>query len=183
MPLDSHISYLSNSFKSFIPFSLMDVDFPELKKLDELEIIVENERKKGKKIVFTNGCYDVLHKGHRYILTEASKLGDIFIVALNSDISVKRLKGGDRPKNKELDRAYLVSGFKGVDYVIIFNEDDPLELLKKLKPDINVKGGAAIPERVEKEKEMMKEWGGEIVNLPLVEGYSTTGIIEKIREG
>jgi len=159
----------------------MELDFKELKTLDELEIIIQEEKKKGKKIVFTNGCYDILHKGHRYILTEASKYGDVFIVALNSDSSVKRLKGEDRPKNKELDRAYIVSGFKGVDYVIVFNEDSPLELLKKLKPDINIKGGAAIPQRVKKEKQAMDEYGGKIINLPLVEGYSTTKIIDIIK--
>ena len=160
----------------------MELDFKELKTLDELEIIIQEEKKKGKKIVFTNGCYDILHKGHRYILTEASKYGDVFIVALNSDSSIKRLKGEDRPKNKELDRAYIVSGFKGVDYVIIFNEDSPLELLKKIKPDINIKGGAAIPERVEKEKQAMDEYGGKIINLPLIEGYSTTRMIEIIND-
>jgi D-glycero-beta-D-manno-heptose 1-phosphate adenylyltransferase len=161
----------------------MKLDFKELKDLFELEKIVELEKKKGKKIVFTNGCFDILHKGHRYILTEAAKYGDIFIVALNSDKSVKKFKGDDRPKNNELDRAYLVSGFKGVDYVIIFDEDKPLELLRRLKPDINIKGGAAIPERVEEEKQIMDNYGGKIVNLPLIEGYSTTRVIQEISNG
>ncbi|HJX50368.1 MAG TPA: adenylyltransferase/cytidyltransferase family protein [Candidatus Nanoarchaeia archaeon] len=160
----------------------MELDFKELKELKELAEIIKEEKKKGKKIIFTNGCFDILHKGHRYILTEAAKYGDIFIVALNSDKSVKKFKGDDRPKNKELDRAYVVSGFKGVDYVIIFNEDKPLELLRRLKPDINVKGGAAIPERVEEEKQIMGSYGGKIINLPLVEGYSTTKMIDEIRE-
>jgi glycerol-3-phosphate cytidylyltransferase len=159
----------------------MELVFKELKDLEKLTELVQEEKKKGKKIVFTNGCYDVLHRGHRYILTEASKYGDIFIVALNSDNSVKRLKGEDRPKNNELDRAYVVSGFKGVDYVIIFNEDEPLELLKKLKPDINIKGGSAIPGKVAKEKQIMDDYGGRIINLPLVEGYSTTRIIDEIK--
>lgn len=159
----------------------MELVFKELKEINELVEIVQKEKKNGKKIVFTNGCYDVLHKGHRYILTEASKYGDIFIVALNSDKSVKRLKGNDRPKNNELDRAYVVSGFKGVNYVIIFDDDTPLELLKRLKPDINIKGGAAIAERVEKEKQIMDSYGGKIINLALIEGYSTTMIINKIR--
>jgi rfaE bifunctional protein nucleotidyltransferase chain/domain len=159
----------------------MGLDFPELKDIDELEKIVQAEKKKGKKIVFTNGCFDVLHRGHRYILTEASKYGDIFIIGLNSDKSVKKLKGDDRPKNNELDRAYVVSGFKGVNYVIIFDDDTPIELLKKLKPDINIKGGAAIAERVAKEKQVMDSYGGKIINLPLIEGYSTTKIINKIK--
>ena len=161
----------------------MKLDFKELKDLFELEKIVGEEKKKGRKIVFTNGCFDILHKGHRYILTEAAKYGDIFIVALNSDKSVKKFKGDDRPKNNELDRAYVVSGFKGVDYVTIFNEDKPLELLRRLKPDINIKGGAAIPERVEEEKQIMDSCGGKIVNLPLIEGYSTTRVINDIRNG
>lgn len=159
----------------------MGIDFPELKDINELEGIIQAEKAKGKKIVFTNGCFDVLHRGHRYILTEAAKYGDIFIVALNSDNSVRRLKGNDRPKNNELDRAYVVSGFKGVDYVIIFDDDTPLNILKRLKPDINIKGGAAIPERVEKEKEVMDGYGGKIINLALIEGYSTTKIIEDIK--
>ncbi len=163
-------------------------DFIDLKKeglrtLEELAEIVEEEKKRGKKIVFTNGCFDILHKGHRYILTEAAKYGDIFIVALNSDKSVKKFKGDDRPKNNELDRAYVVSGFKGVDYVTIFDEDKPLEILRRIKPDTNIKGGAAIPERVEEEKHVMDSYGGKIVNLPLIEGYSTTRIIEGIRNG
>ena len=161
----------------------MEIDFKELKKLGELEEIVQEERERGKKIVFTNGCFDILHKGHRYLLTKAPEYGDVFIVALNSDKSVKKFKGDDRPRNNELDRAYVVSGFKGVDYVIIFDEDNPLNLLKTLKPDFNIKGGAAIPERVEKEKSIMDSYGGKIVNLPLIEGYSTTRVIEEIRNG
>jgi glycerol-3-phosphate cytidylyltransferase len=159
----------------------MELYFKELKGLEELTKIVQEEKKKGKKIVFTNGCYDVLHRGHRYILTEAAKYGDVLIVALNADSSVKKLKGEDRPKNNELDRAYVVSGFKGVDYVIIFDESNPLNLLKNLKPDVNIKGGAAIPERVKEEKQIMDNYGGKIINLPLIEGYSTTKIINKIR--
>lgn len=103
------------------------------------------------------------------------------MVALNSDKSVKKFKGDDRPKNNELDRAYVVSGFKGVDYVIIFDEDKPLELLRMLKPDINIKGGAAVPERVEEEKQIMEGYGGKIISLPLIEGYSTTRIIDDIK--
>jgi len=159
----------------------MEIDFKELKDLEGLEKIIRKEKIKGKKIVFTNGCFDILHSGHRYILTEASKYGDVVIVALNSDSSVKRLKGDDRPKNNELDRAYVISGFKGVDYVIIFGEDTPLNLLRRLQPDIVIKGGAAIPERVEEERQIIEGYGGRIVNLPLVNGYSTTGIIAKIK--
>ena len=158
----------------------MEIDFKELKTLDELEKIVQEEKRKGNRIVFTNGCFDILHKGHRYILTEAAKYGEILIVALNSDKSVRKFKGEGRPTNKELDRAYVVSGF-GVDYVIIFDEDKPLNLLRRLQPDIVIKGGAGIPERVEEEKQIIESYGGKLITLPLVEGYSTTGMIAKIK--
>ena len=146
-----------------------------------LEKIVEKKKSKGNTVVFTNGCYDILHKGHFYVLEKAAKLGDILIVALNSDESVRKFKGEDRPKYNELDRAYVMKRIKGVDYVTIFNEDTPLNLLERLKPDINVKGGRAIPKRVEKEKLVMDKYGGEIVNLPLVRGYSTTKLIDRIK--
>lgn len=155
-------------------------DYRDLEKLIE---IVKREKKNNKKIVFTNGCYDVLHKGHVYVLQKASEFGNVLVVGLNSDKSIKRLKGEDRPKNPELDRAYVVEGIKGVDYVIIFEEDTPLNLLEKLKPDFNIKGGASIPERVAKEKQVMDSYGGNIIYIPLVEGYSTTKIINDIKKG
>ncbi len=155
----------------------------EIKNLSELEEIVRKEKENNKKIVFTNGCFDILHKGHFYVLEQASKLGDVLIVALNSDNSIKRLKGEDRPKYNELDRAYVIKRIKGVDYVTIFYEDTPIELLKILQPDINVKGGASVPERVADEKKVMDSYGGEIIYIPLVEGYSSTKVIDKIRNG
>lgn len=159
------------------------MELKRLRNLEELRDIIKKEKQNNKKIVFTNGCYDILHKGHFYVLEKAAKLGDILIVGLNSDNSVKRLKGEDRPKYNELDRAYVIKRIKGVDYVIIFDEDTPIELLKILQPDINVKGGASVPERVEREKQVMDEYGGEIIYIPLVEGYSTTKVINRIRNG
>ena len=159
--------------------SLKSMDF--LKNACDLEKIVNRKRAKNKKIVFTNGCYDIIHKGHVHLLQEASKLGDVLIVGLNSDASVRRFKGQERPKNKQLDRAFVVGGIKGVDYVVIFEEDTPLNLLEILKPDICVKGGAYLPERVAKEKEIIDKYGGEIRFFPLMKGYSTTGIIGRIK--
>ncbi len=150
--------------------------------LDGLVEFIEQKKQMGKKIVFTNGCYDILHEGHIHTLQKSAKLGDILIVGLNSDESVKRFKGENRPVKNELVRARILNSIKGVDYVIIFDEDEPLELLRKLKPDICVKGGNPIPERVKKEKEIVESYGGRIVCLPLVEGVSTTNIIERIRD-
>ena len=155
----------------------------EIKNLGELEEIVRKEKENHKKIVFTNGCYDILHKGHIYLLRTAAELGDILIVAINSDKSVRNFKGKNRPKNNEIDRAYVLAAIKGVDYVIIFYEDAPLNLLERLKPDINVKGGSALPERVREEKLIMDSYGGKIVSFPLIRGYSTTKVIDRIKNG
>ncbi len=153
-----------------------------IKNLEELKEIVELARSHGKKIVTTNGCYDIIHKGHVYILQEMAKLGDVFIVAINSDESVKKFKGDGRPFNNELDRALVVGGIKGVDYVIIFNQDSPLELLKQLKPDVHAKGGAGLCERINQEKELIESWGGKMVLLELIKGYSSSNVVDKIRQ-
>ena len=135
---------------------------------------------KDKKIVFTNGCFDILHSGHIRYLQEAAKLGDILIMGLNSDASVKRLKGPERPVNNEMDRAELLCALGFVDYVVIFEEDTPLELIKKIQPDVLVKGGDYSNEYVIGTKEV-EERGGRLVLIPFVEGKSTTNIIEKIK--
>lgn len=134
----------------------------------------------GKKIVFTNGCFDILHIGHIRYLQEAAKLGDILVVGLNSDASVKRLKGPERPINNENDRAEMLGALGFVDYVCIFEEDTPLELIKAIKPDVLVKGGDYKPDEVVGKKEVEAE-GGKLVLIPFVEGKSTTGIIERIK--
>lgn len=159
-------------------------DKPEnLKTLEELEDIVDSLKNKRKKIVFTNGCFDILHKGHVKILKEMKELGDVLIVALNSDSSVRNFKGEGRPINNEIDRAFVIGNIKGVDYVVIFDENDPLNILRRLKPDVHVKGGNPIPERVSMEKEIVESYGGKLICLDLVDGYSTTEIMERMKSG
>lgn len=136
---------------------------------------------KDKKIVFTNGCFDIIHAGHIRYLQEAAKLGDILIVGLNSDASVKRLKGPKRPINSELERAEIICALSFIDYVVIFEEDTPLELIKKIQPHVLVKGGDYSNEYVVGTKEV-EERGGKLVLIPFVKGKSTTNIIKKIQE-
>ncbi len=146
------------------------------------ENLISSIRKEyeGKKIVFTNGCFDILHLGHARYLQEAAKLGDILIVGLNSDASVRRLKGPGRPINNELERAEMLCAFGFVDYVVIFDEDTPLELIQKVEPDILVKGGDYQPKEVVG-KEYVEARGGRFERMPFVEGKSTSSLIEKIR--
>ncbi len=143
-----------------------------------LEIFLDQNQ--GKKIVFTNGCFDILHKGHVTYLNEARKLGDLLLVGLNSDASVKRLKGPERPINNELDRQFVLSQLKAVDFVEIFDQDTPLELILKVKPAILVKGGDWKIEQIVGAKEVLAS-GGEVFSLNFVDGYSTTSIIHKIQ--
>lgn len=135
----------------------------------------------GKRIVFTNGCFDILHRGHVTYLAEARKLGDLLVVGLNSDASVKRLKGPERPINNEDDRQYVLSQLKSVDFVEIFTEDTPMELILKVKPQILVKGGDWKIDQIVGGKEVIKS-GGDVFSLNFVDGYSTTNIIHKIQE-
>lgn len=134
-----------------------------------------------KKIVFTNGCFDILHIGHIRYLQEASKLGDVLVIGLNSDASVKRLKGPERPVNNELDRAELLCALGFVDYVVIFDEDTPYNLISDIQPDVLVKGGDYKSEEVAG-RDIVEARGGKLVLIPFVEGKSTTGIIEKIKK-
>ncbi len=138
------------------------------------------EKNKGKKIVFTNGCFDILHRGHVTYLAEARKLGDLLVIGLNSDASVKRLKGPERPINNENDRRYVMSQLKSVDYVEIFTEDTPLNLILTVKPKVLVKGGDWKIEQIVGGREV-QEMGGEVFSLKFVDGYSTTNMIEKIQ--
>lgn len=134
----------------------------------------------NQKIVFTNGCFDILHVGHIRYLQEAARLGDLLIIGLNSDASVKRLKGQERPINGELERAEMLGALGFVDYVAIFEEDTPLNLINTIQPDVLVKGGDYTPDEVVGKKEV-EERGGKLVLIPFVEGKSTTNIIEKIK--
>lgn len=143
----------------------------------EMEDTVQSWKAKGEKVVFTNGCFDILHRGHVTYLQQARQLGDHLIVGLNSDASVKKLKGPERPINNELDRAFMLAALRCVDEVVLFEEDTPEELLSHLKPDILVKGGDYKPEEV-----AGRQYAGEVKILSFVDGYSTTGTIRKIRE-
>ena len=135
----------------------------------------------NKKIVFTNGCFDIIHRGHVEYLEEAKKLGDILIIGLNSDYSVKRIKGPSRPINNEEDRKKVLLALKSVDDVIIFNEDTPLELIKKIKPNVLVKGGDWEIKNIIG-ADFVLGLGGEVHSLAFREGHSTTKIIKKIKE-
>ena len=150
--------------------------------LEEKKILdhVSSISKTNKKIVFTNGCFDLLHKGHRDLIKQSFSFGDILIVGLNSDESVKRLKGEDRPMQNEFERknALLNTGY--VNEVYIFDDDTPLELIKLIKPDILVKGGDYTPNEIVGYEEVTSS-GGEIKIVPLTPGFSTTSTIENMR--
>ena len=132
----------------------------------------------GKIVVFTNGCYDLLHRGHVELLQQARKLGDCLVVGLNSDSSVEKLKGTGRPLQSEENRAALLDALAVVDYVTIFGEETPLELICELKPDILVKGADYDAGEIVGRKEV-SSWGGNVVRVPLVEGESTRDIIRR----
>lgn len=132
------------------------------------------------KIVFTNGCFDIIHLGHIEYLAAAKKMGDHLIVGLNSDDSVKRLKGNHRPIKNQETRARILAAFECVDYVIIFEEDTPINLIKTIDPDVLVKGGDYQIENIVGYEYVTKN-GGKVVTLPFLEGHSTTEIIHKIK--
>ena len=134
----------------------------------------------GKKIAFTNGCFDILHEGHIYSLSQAAKEADILIVGVNSDGSVKKLKGETRPLNNENSRSLILASLVITDFVVVFEEDTPLELITSFMPDVIVKGGDYTVEQIAGAKEVIAN-GGRVVINPIVEGFSTTGIIEKMR--
>ncbi len=135
----------------------------------------------GKTISFTNGCFDILHEGHIASLTEASSHADILIVGLNADTSVKRLKGESRPINNENSRALILASLCMVDAVVIFSEDTPRDLIVTIRPDFLVKGGDYKVEDIAGAKEVL-ESGGKVIINPIVEGFSTTGLINKLQK-
>jgi D-beta-D-heptose 7-phosphate kinase/D-beta-D-heptose 1-phosphate adenosyltransferase len=142
---------------------------------------LEGLRKKGKKIAFTNGCFDILHVGHVRYLREAKKTADVLVLALNSDSSVRSIKGEKRPLMNEKERAEILAALECIDFVTIFQELTPLELINYLKPDILIKGGDWPEEKVVGREEI-KKWGGRVAIIPEVEGKSTTNIVEKIKK-
>ena len=153
----------------------------KIKKISELKTIVESLKKQNKKIVTTNGVFDILHIGHIRYLKEAKKLGGTLIVAINSDSSTKKIKGPKRPLNNENDRAEALASLGCVDYVTIFNEKDPVKTLEKIKPDIHVKGSDYKISQII-EKNVVEKNHGKIALIPEVKGYSTTDLIKRIAE-
>ena len=149
-----------------------------IKSFDEIKVQVQRLKKLGKKIVFTNGCFDILHRGHVSYLDTAKSYGDVLILGLNSDESVKRLKGEERPINSEEDRAYILSALESVDFVTIFSDETPYELIKMLEPDILVKGGD-----YEGKEVVGSDIAGEVKLVQFVDGRSTTKTIHKIQSG
>ncbi|TMA09111.1 MAG: D-glycero-beta-D-manno-heptose 1-phosphate adenylyltransferase [Deltaproteobacteria bacterium] len=151
----------------------------KIKSVEELKAVVSGAKAEGKKVVFTNGCFDLLHRGHLHLLREAKKLGDILIVAINNDLSVKKLKGPKRPILPEADRAELIGALEMVDYVTLFHEADPYHLIKELQPNILVKGGDWTREKIIG-REVVEKEGGRVVAVPYLDGYSTTQMIERM---
>ncbi len=147
---------------------------------ETLASLLEEHRRQGRRIVFTNGCFDILHAGHVRYLAQARRLGDVLIVALNTDRSVRAIKGPDRPVVGQEERAFVVAGLESVDYVTFFDDKTPLSLIEALQPDILVKGGDWKADNVVG-GDVVRSRGGDVVVLPYLEGASTTNIIEKIR--
>lgn len=162
------IEELVNSTKVELHGKIVDFDL--------LLGIVKELKERGEDIVFTNGCFDILHAGHVSYLKEAKRLGDILIVGLNSDDSVKRLKGHGRPLNRERNRAEVLEALEFVDYIVVFDEDTPYRLVKSVMPKVLVKGGDYTVDEI-----VGREFAGKTVVLPFVEGYSTTNIIKNLR--
>jgi len=153
----------------------------KIKSLEDLKSIVDKLKDEKKKIVSTNGVFDILHLGHIRYLKDAKKLGDVLIVGINADSSVKKLKGQNRPLNCELDRAETIAALECVDYVVIFDTDDPISILEVIRPKIHVKGGDYVFNRIV-EKDVVEKYGGKVKLIPETVGYSTSKLIDKIVE-
>lgn len=151
----------------------------KIKTVLELRPLLDILQAMGKKIVFTNGCFDLIHTGHTRYLAKAKSLGDLLIVAVNSDSSVRMIKGEKRPINTQAERAETLAALESVDFVTIFDEPDPYKIISDLQPDVLVKGGDWPIEKIVG-RDIVEARGGKVVNVPYVEGASTTGIIEKI---
>jgi len=153
----------------------------KIKNLDVLAHLIAAEHARGKKVVFTNGCFDLLHVGHVKYLQKARQFGDLLVVGLNSDASVKRLKGETRPLIEQSERAHILAALDCIDYVVLFDEDTPLRLIDALKPDVLVKGGDYRIDEVVG-RELVEAGGGRVELVQFVDGRSTSRIIEKILE-
>lgn len=152
----------------------------KIKTISEIKKLIDKLKDEGKKIAFTNGCFDILHYGHIKYLEEAKGKADILVVGLNSDSSVKKIKGKNRPINKQLDRAGVLSALSAVDFVAIFNAETPLKLIKLIRPDVLIKGGDwKLNEIVGADS--VKAYGGRVLTIPHLKGYSTTQAIKRIK--
>jgi D-beta-D-heptose 7-phosphate kinase/D-beta-D-heptose 1-phosphate adenosyltransferase len=149
--------------------------------LDQAKAFMQACKITGKTVAFTNGCFDILHQGHLFSLAQSAKEADYLLVGLNSDDSVKRLKGPERPINNTESRASIMANLVLVDVVVVFEEDTPLQLIQALLPDVLVKGGDYTIETIIGAKEVIEN-GGKVIINPIVEGFSTTNIIEKIKK-
>lgn len=149
---------------------------------EDLAKAVAGLQSQGKRVVFTNGCFDIIHAGHVEYLAKSRELGDVLVIGLNTDASVKRLKGESRPINSETDRAIVLDALKYVDFVCLFDEDTPLELIRVVKPNVLTKGGDYSPETIVG-ADFVVATGGEVVVIPLVAGKSTTNVINKMNSG
>lgn len=152
----------------------------KLKNLTEIAALADKARENGKKVVFTNGCFDLLHRGHVHILREAKASGDLLIVGINSDRSVKSIKGPARPILPETDRIELIAAMEMVDYVVLFDEPDPYQLIAAIKPNVLVKGGDWNENQIIG-ADLVQRDGGRVALIPYLKGFSTTEIIERIR--
>lgn len=163
------------SFHKLLHDKLMDTT--------QLSYFLASKRINGKRIVFTNGCFDILHAGHVDYLSQARDLGDILVLGLNTDASVRRQnKGPERPINNELARAKVLAGLGCVDAIVLFDEDTPYELIKAVKPDILVKGDDYKPENIVG-YDIVTASGGKVVTIAFLEGFSTTSIVKKLKNG
>ena len=151
----------------------------KIKTLARMKVIIPRLKAESKKVVFTNGCFDILHVGHIRYLKKAKSLGDILIIGMNTDRSVKSFKGEKRPIVPENERAEVLSALEFVDYVVLFDEPDPLRLIETLKPDVLVKGADWAKEKIIG-REIVENAGGRVVRVPMVPGASSTGVIERI---
>ena len=151
----------------------------KIKKIKPLQDILGRLKARGKRIVFTNGCFDILHVGHIQYLRRAKKLGDVLVIGLNTDRSVRKIKGAPRPVVSEKERAEILAALECVDFVTLFDESDPFRLIQILKPHVLVKG-ADWPKNQIIGRQIVEEYGGRVVRIPLIPGASSTGIIEKI---
>lgn len=152
---------------------------PKIKNKNQIKNISVRLKARGKKIVFTNGCFDILHRGHIEYLKKAKSLGDVLVVGLNTDTSVKRLKGENKPVNKQADRAAVLAALETVDYVVFFSQDTPFELIKIVKPDILVKGADWHKNKIIG-ADFVKSYGGKVATVPYLAGYSTSSLLKRL---